>query len=475
MNQQNNNILDDKDRKLDELKSEKEMLQNCIIKLWGSAHTGYHLPAEINNLLVKFSSVNARLQEHFIAKLDFKAVKDEADDYARYAKMLWEISEEVHQQLEIVPPLRDKAVHFTELNEDILRILFTEHLSFEESRSLGQTCSLLYNGFFKLFRANAVCSLTVHYGGRRWDTESQVNCHDMRAQLRQIGEYGVVAAAEDTSISALQFTTSAAHSENLPCSLDCSLLLPNLVCLEVTGAHLKAEHCPALVASLNKLTSLARLTLILSVELICPNFEDTALQVAFFWDALLAGLRPPALRHLTLAIVGYDLLSQKTADRLKDKQQSIVGLTYYSTRHFFAALNVHTHFNLHNTPAATTTSPLIAEQLESFRWACPNPFPLLVLNSVVANPRLMPALPANAFAVAAPFVLPQPRLPLPLMIIPIGELHRNLQLRAAPHGGIKVRSVLQSDMNLALNSKKDPRSSVVRDLLAFRQLLHSHV
>ena len=448
--------LDDKKRKLGKLKTEKEMLQNCIIKLWGSAHTGYHMPAEVNELFVKLSAVHTRMVEHFTARRDFAAVKIVADDYSDYVKALWEIRKQICQQLEIVPPYQG-TVTFTEINKDVLFLLFTEHLSFEEGRALGQTCKSFYNSF-KHHRATRVRSLTVHYGGRRWDTESQENYHNMREQLRQIGEYGVVETAEDTSISALQITTSATHSENLPRSLDCSLLLPNLVCLEVTGAHLKAEHCPSLVASLNKLTSLARLTLILSVELICPNFEDTALQVDLFWEALLVGLRPPALRHLTLAIVGYDLLSQQTADELKDKQQSIVALHYHSTRHFFASLRVYNNFVLQTTPAAApTTSLLIAEQLESFRLACPKPFPLMVFNSVAANPRLMPVLPANAaFDVAAPFVLPQSRFPLPLMIIPIGDLHQNLQLMAAPHGDIKVCSVLLSDMNVALNLRKGP-------------------
>ena len=189
-------------------------------------------------------------------------------------------------------PLYCSTFCATQLPDDCLYHLFNVYFSFQDVINLGQTCSQL-NGRYRLYMQRLQCLQLLNdtdNPGYEW---AKKMLRDKDGNLNQ-------SVADNQTV----FCLTSKTVNNFITSFNASLF-PQLTSLELTG-QLSLAKFPRLVKQLNSLSQLTTLTL-------CIAFEMESYQEEFgltspysvyttFWFPF-SSLRPPALLHLTLAIV----------------------------------------------------------------------------------------------------------------------------------------------------------------------------
>ncbi len=242
----------------------------------------------------------------------------------------------------------------TQLPEDCISHIFSFNLSFHDRRNFGRTCRQLNSQL----KSNTQC---FHLSN---DTSNpEYEC--AKKMLRDPnGDLNQPVANNQTRITGLQLTSKKVN--NFLNSFKASLF-PQLTSLELTG-QLSLTRFPRLVKQLNSLSQLTTLTLCISFEMESyrKEFRLTSPYSVYttFWFPF-SSFRPPALLHLTLAIVEDASNKEKTDEFLE----------------------------YHCLPPSFS-SPLIAEQLESFHFYTALQLPVLcqlISRSVALNAKLSAA------------------------------------------------------------------------------------
>ncbi|KAH9402516.1 hypothetical protein TYRP_016043 [Tyrophagus putrescentiae] len=171
-------------------------------------------------------------------------------------------------------PLYCSTFCATQLPDDCLYHLFNVYFSFQDVINLGQTCSQL-NGRYRLYMQRLQCLQLLNdtdNPGYEW---AKKMLRDKDGSLNQ-------PVADNQTV----FRLTSKTVNNFLNSFKASLF-PQLTSLELTG-QLSLTRFPRLVKQLNSLSQLTTLTLCISFEM--ESYQEDS-------------LRPPALLHLTLAIV----------------------------------------------------------------------------------------------------------------------------------------------------------------------------